>query len=184
MRSLVAIALAGCVSHVPLAAPQPYAPPEAREQTYASIGPALIHDTGALRPPELILRDGSTVVDPTDLLAVVPVDSPTARAAHRARAAHSQAMSLALGGLTIELAGAVWSASALARDLSTNAMQFRREDGLAFATVGVGAVIALASLYYFRIENRERAAAFATYDASLRAHLRLCTNGLAIVACP
>ena len=202
---LTSIAMIGCVEgcmvRVPLSAPDPNAPPTARMQAYGQLAPAAERTvttvevsngtTSVSSSRSMILRNGQTVYDPGDLLPVVQPDSSTARAARRADDAHSKAKWSALGavaalgvGLGLVLADGYQSTE---YDSQGNTMRDGGITPIGWIGLGValigGTVGGMAELIYNGQAAQEQAAAFATYDDSLRARLRLCVNGLEIAPC-
>lgn len=191
----------GCLVHVPLSAPDPNAPPTARMQAYGQLAPAAERTVTTVAvsggtasvssSTSMILRNGQTVNDPGDLLPVVQPDSATAQAARRADDAHSKARWSALGavaslgvGLGLVLADGYRSPE---YDMLGNTT---REGGITpIGVIGLGIAVigatvgGMAELIYSSQATQEQAAAFATYDDSLRARLRLCVNGLAVAPC-
>jgi hypothetical protein len=184
---------AGCVPHASLTAPAPGAPATERLGAYERLSSRARQDTITVatlwRLPVrqttdfIALGDGSRVYHAEDLLAVVPPDSPTARAAERSR----RARKVSHGWM-----GAVIAGSAVGLGLSAAGFasdEFYAGDGPpAYTWVGVGLLVAgslswIPQMYYARVANDEKVSAFVTYNDSLRKRLSLCVDGLRVIDC-
>jgi hypothetical protein len=196
-----AIALAGCLVNVPLQAPPPNAPPEVRMQAYANLAPAgtavdtsvtvTNHAAYVSQSTELILHDGQTVYDPTDLLPVIDAQSVAAQAAQRSASARTTAAYWALAGMIAVVAGGIVLGADGIQSGGFDAAGNPTPAGLnttgdvALVAILAGAVIGgIGAGYYRHVAHEQKLVAFATYDDALRAHLRICTNGMQVVACP
>jgi uncharacterized membrane protein YedE/YeeE len=185
---------AGCVPHASLTAPAARAPATERLGAYERLSSRARQDTVTVatlwrlpvsRTTDFIaLGDGSRVYHAEDLLAVVPPDSPTARAAERSR--HARKVSHGWLGAVIAgtLVGTAFVYAGFASDDWDSA-----EDGLPTLTwVGLGLAAAgslswIPQMYYARVSNDEKVSAFATYNDSLRKQLSLCVDGLRVIDC-
>jgi hypothetical protein len=192
----VAVALAGCLVNVPLQAPPPNASPDERMQAYANLAPAatttsvVVTNNAVTVHSELILHGGQIIADPADLLPVVDPQSVTAVAAQRSADARSTARVWGIAALVGVVAGAI----VLAADgIQTPGVDAMGNATGGITTTGVVAIVGMSvaavvggigAAYYNHIAHEQKQAAFATYDDALRAHLRICANGLQVVPCP
>ncbi len=183
---------AGCVPHASLTAPAASAPATERVGAYERLSSRARQDTITVatlwrlpvrRTTDFIaLGDGSRVYHAEDLLAVVPPDSPTARAAERSR----HARKLSHGWLGAVIAGTLVGTGLVYAGIDD---WDPAEDGLpALTWVGFGFALAgslswIPQMYYARVSNDEKVSAFATYNDSLRKQLALCVDGLRVIDC-
>jgi len=181
-----ALALSAACGGVSLQAPPRDASADDRLAAYHRLEPAAKNAAGAGTwvggLGGLLLSDGHVVEDPDDLLPVVGDDSVTARAARRA-ARQRRAKHWMIG---ISLATAAVGAAILVPVGDRQTSPHDRDR----TWIAGGAILLVAPLiayfgvsYYSRRERVSRAAAFSTYDASLRARLRLCTRGFDVIDC-
>ena len=165
----IACVAAGC-AHVELTVPPPDASAVERVAAYRAMH-AVEH--GAT----LTLANGREVGDPHAILPVVPADSAAARAVHRGDRAWRRGM--------------IWGASGLAAGgLAMLARWAADRDGHGELGAGfeIGADVALVvgggmASWSWYDEARADRDAFAAYDDGLRAELRVCVDGLQVVAC-
>lgn len=170
--------------HVVLpAAPAATAPRSEREAYYHAHGPRLLKAPPAT---QLEMRDGSRVVDPRDLLAVVPADSTTgryvARFARRYEDVGARAHWLWIGagtGLAVEaVAGIAAAVAAAAEPNNGNGLSPTVSVLLGVSVVGAvggitSAMLAAADIEALQMLALEHDTALASYDQTLRAQLAL-----------
>ena len=185
---------AGCVPHARLTAPAASAPATERRGAYERLSSRTRQDTITFatlwRLPVkrttdfIVLGDGSRVYHAEDLLAVVPPDSPTARAAERSR----HARKVSHGWLGAVIAGTALGIGFVYAGLASDVWD-PAEDRLATLTwIGLGFAAAgslswIPQMHYARVSNDEKVSAFATYNDSLRKQLSLCVAGLRVIDC-
>jgi hypothetical protein len=190
-RALLVIALfgSGCATlHPQLTAPPADAPLDDRAAAYDALRPApAIELRGLERPstPELVLNDGTRVVDARDLEPVVASDSATtAHAEHAAELANSATWWTSAGGLVV-LAGAVGLAAWTA-ETSTLQKAFDPQNlewfGAGIGVVGAGAVLGVVGGVQRVEADEESEAAFRSYNRDLRARLALTTKQSRVAA--
>ncbi len=199
----VAVAAAtSCMVNVPLGAPPPTDPPEMRLAAYNQLAPegsqtttavaisnnfVSVHESSSLR-----LKNGALIYDPADLLPLVDPDSETAQAARASHAHHLDSRVAFYCGLGALAAGiVVYLLNGYQTVLEAPNGQVLRKAGITtpgYVALGggtLGALIgAVVGTLYVKRANIEALAAFATYDVALRAHLRICSQGMQLVACP
>lgn len=188
-----ALLQAACARHVSLEAPRPDAPFEERRASYERLRPAGTHHqvvvtatantVSATTHTSLILGNGSTVHHAEDLLPVVASDSPTAEAART----FEQQRSRANVGFTISTIGAVVAFGSMIVPLANDDIGDGESPSIFWPGVVVGGLAFFiaggVAFYSVGQANDAKAAAFATYDSSLRANLRLCVDGTRLVEC-
>jgi hypothetical protein len=132
----------------------------------------------------LTLGDGSRVYYAEDLLAVVPADSPTARAAERSQKARKTANTwTVIGSVGMAVASAV-ALGLMLSDLDdpSTGLTTGAWIGLGGVIVGTGVGV-FVPMHYNKVAHDEKVSAFATYDRSLRQQLALCVDGTRLVDC-
>jgi hypothetical protein len=189
----VVIATVACgAPHAYLQAPPPTAPVETRVQAYEQLRPlgsltvvTTYHGQPTdVHPDHLQLASGQRVYHVEDLEAVVPPDSPTARAARESRAAARKVRTWGTFSLIATAVGTSLMLSAIAVADPDNT---RPAMTLVLAGGGVaiaGAVMLFPMMVYRKRANDAKHTAFLTYDSSLRRHLHLCVDGMKLISCP
>ena len=180
-RLVVALAaLPACASsqNVALRAPASDAPVTVR--TYAYQERLAAKDVGIFAGA--VLADGTRIVDPDELLSVVPASSATAQ--YAASAKHD---TRACG-----IAGAIAGVSTVA-GLGGGFADFASQPdghqvgsltaGVEWGLAGVAVVASAVALYYCSRGLIATSRAFSSYNESLRHQLHLCVDHLAIVDC-
>jgi hypothetical protein len=187
---------AGCGEpHVILQAPGRNAPLAERQKSYEHLRPAgtsqriIVTTTdgsgSSSTHTSIILSNGQTIHHAEDMLPVVAEDSPTAEAARR----HEYHRKRASIGWTLSTAGFLVAIASFAIPIAQKIDERPSGDGPDIWWTGViGGGIALvagsAVAYYHGSRARDASiAAFATYDASLRARLAICVEGTRLVDC-
>ncbi len=196
------VAATSCMVNVPLGAPPPTDPPEMRLAAYNQLAPEgsqtstsvsvsnnflTVSETSSLR-----LKNSALIYDPIDLLPLVEPDSVTAQAARASHDHHRDSRIAFFSGSAAVVAGViVYLIDGYQTVLEAPNGQVLRKAGITtpgYIALGggtLGAVIgAVVGTLYVKRANIEALAAFATYDADLRAHLRICSQGMQLVACP
>jgi hypothetical protein len=192
LPSIVSLGLLSCQAHVRLTPPAAGAPAEEREQTYNRLRPwtlGQVTQTQTVTSPDgqvvqssklvtnyMLLADGTLVYYPEDLIPVVPMDSPTAKAAEESArcrfdltASWAIAVPAVLGGL-----GLMLSASSLDRSnhFSVDTSQARGVAGIGLMVGGL-VTMAISAWVWGLAMNDTATMAFGTYNASLRQALNL-----------
>lgn len=194
---VLALLLAGCGEpHVVLQAPPGRdAPLAERQKSYERLRPAgtsqriIVTTTdgsgSSSTHTSVILSNGQTIHHAEDMLPVVDEDSPTAEAARR----HEHHRKRASIGWTLSTAGFLVAIASFAIPIAQKIDERPSGDGPDIWWTGViGGGIALvagsAVAYYHGSRARDASiAAFATYDASLRARLAICVEGTRLIDC-
>ena len=187
--------LGACVPVTPLSAPPASAPIEQRLAAYSQLAPAEQKKTTTLEldgngnaelrtRTSLVLHGGQEIFNPADFIPVVPTDSPTAAAIRTHEDAYNQRRNWTLGGVVGTLAGiALIAADGINTDSAGNSTL----SAVGWVGLTVAVVSAIAgtggNFYYRSVSYDSKMAAFATYDASLRAGLGICINGLQLTDC-
>lgn len=127
----------------------------------------------------LVLANGEEVAHADDLLAVVPPDSTTARAARSYRRANRRGR-LSFLGFVVTAAAGIYFVGA-GTDAAGEAEQPERTIGLVLLA---GAVVAIVSggVHHLRARDAQKAA-FATYEQTLLDSLGMCVDALRVVPC-
>ena len=196
------VAATSCMVNVPLGAPPPTDPPEMRLAAYNQLAPEASQTSTTMsvsnnfvsvnESSSLRLKNGALIYDPTDLLPLVDPESETAQAARASHAHHRDSRIAFYGGSAALVAGIiVYLIDGYQTVIEAPNGQVVRKAGITtpgYVALGggtLGALIgAVAGTLYTKRANTEALAAFATYDAALRAHLRICSQGMQLVACP
>jgi hypothetical protein len=196
------VATTSCMINVPLAAPPPTDPPEMRLAAYNQLAPEDQHTTTTVsvngnfasvnEQSSLVLKNGAIIYDPADLVPLVPADSVTAQAALASHSDHRKSRVAFYGGFTALVAGTVmYFIDGYQTLIEAPNGQTLRKAGITpvgYAGLGIGGVGALigavVGTLYTRRAQTEALAAFAAYDSGLRAQLRICSQGMQLVACP
>lgn len=188
----VAALASGCATRVMLpAAPPRSAPISQRAAFYEEHRPTsalgtMTYSSGSFgmmgpvstRWEQLILANGTAVSDPRDLAQVVGDNSPTAVAAESSARSARIAAGFFGGGLAASAVGLVL---ALASISGTSAYDGDGFPPVFWAGIGLslgGSIsISIGRWGFGTSADASRAAAFQSYDGSLRARLRLCSTG-------
>jgi hypothetical protein len=179
------VLLAGCFHVAVPPAPSPQAPSSERVAAYQRLRPAAeVHDISIIAnrygasvnvTSSLVLADGTSIRHADDLLPALAATTAASRAAERSADARRQKIGWIIGGTVTMMASGMFMLASTEPG-SVN--------GLALAGLTAGALATtIGGLYFGHVEQAERLAAFATYDASLRESLRLCVDGLQITDC-
>jgi len=176
---------AACHEHVALQAPTSEAPEAARVEAYSKLRPLSYHETTTWMAGDLLgttterhvdylqLAGGQRLYYPEDILDVVPLDSPAARAASDSRSNRQLGNGLQLGGaaaLTAGIALALFSLFTV--DASGNVNTTPLYFGLGITGVGLG--LFTAAHFVGNSAADDASTAFETYEPSLRKQLDLC----------
>jgi hypothetical protein len=193
LPAVLSLVLGACGEpHVVLQAARPDAPLAERQKSYEHLRPAgrtqpLVVDSAAdaVEHTSLILANGQTLHHAEDMLPVVDGDSATAEAASR-HAVHRKRASIGYTLGTIGLLVALGSIVIPVWDHLDDDRVTGSPDIWWTGVIGGGAVFVVGTsvAYYNGSRSRDaKVAAFATYDTSLRAHLKLCVAGTRLVDC-
>jgi len=191
------IAAQGCMVRVVLPeAPARTAPLAERARFYesyrptAALGTAMFSGNGFYAPTlvanrwdRLVLANGTVVEDPRDLANMVGLRSPTGLAAEDSARNENVANILFGTGLGASILGAtLMLTSIFSRDSSGDGLPPLFWAGLGVA--GAGSIASLVGRWGYRnTANTSRAAAFESFDGSLRERMNLCSTGNAFHDC-
>ena len=183
-----ALTLDACNAHVQLpAAPAPTAPANERVGFYRSYRPIAAFGTmrytvgtfGAMGPvtttfDHLQLANGTAVSNPTDLTQVVGEDSPTAQAARSAESSQDLATGFLLGGVGLSITGLILALTGMGSFLEGDRTTFWVGAGV---MVGGSVMMSIGRWGFGASAASQRAAAFGSYEGSLRTRLGVCGEG-------
>lgn len=189
------VLLAGCMRgpHVQLSSPPASAPSEERLAAFENLQPQSTAGTVTVAGSQpvaqttdfIVLGDGRRVYHANDLVAVVPADSPTARAGRNSQAAQDRgdtwykvALGIALVGVAMTTYSALTAGDPGDEDFGPGPLFVV---GLGVAGAGIGTGFFAGREY--KIAHDERVTAFSTYRKDLMKGLDLCVDGLELKPC-
>ena len=183
----VVIVVTGCRAHAVLEElPPPSAPVDVRAAAYERAKPTLLvspcRRCSRQQQQSLRLGDGTIVEDPLDLALLVNANGATLVHANNARALDDVGLGLhigAVGVMTVGLAGMLGGFAMVAADDSSGHAVVALSS--LFSSFGGAAMLVPAMLVKADAE-RERVAAFHTYEGELRARLALVRTKESLVA--